>query len=67
MNKPKKNKVTERVVPEVPAVPVVTKIDRYTFRYPVPETKEDLLALHKCLQDTGVNSIGDLEVKASRL
>ena len=40
---------------------------RATFTYPVPETKEDLLSLHKCLKDTGVNSIGDLEVRASRL
>jgi hypothetical protein len=35
--------------------------------YVVPETKEDYLRLHKLLKDIGVNSIGDLEVKASRL
>ena len=35
--------------------------------YPIPSTKEDYLALHKCLKDSGVNSIGDLEVKASKL
>lgn len=35
--------------------------------YPFPETKEDYSVLHKLLKDIGVNSIGDLEVKASRL
>lgn len=35
--------------------------------YPVPETKEDYLALHKLLQDIGTNSIGDLEVRASKM
>ena len=35
--------------------------------YSVPVTKEDYLALHKCLKDSGVNSIGDLEVRASKL
>ena len=29
--------------------------------------KDVLLALHKTLKDLGVNSIGDLEVKISRL
>ena len=81
MSRPKgvKNKVSEEVVPvETPAeevktieplneVPVQEVSTRTTFTYPVPETREDLLALHKCLQDTGVNSIGDLEVKASRM
>lgn len=43
-----------------------TQMPRLTFHYPVPETKEDLLALHKCLKDMGVNSIGDIEVRASR-
>ena len=36
-------------------------------KYEVPVTREDLLALHKCLKDLGVNSIGDLEVRASKL
>lgn len=40
---------------------------REAFEYPVPETKEDFLALHKCLKDTGINSTGDLEVRASKL
>ena len=35
--------------------------------YPIPETREDYLALHKCLKDLGVNSTSDLEVRASRL
>ena len=35
--------------------------------YEVPETREELLALIKCLENTGVKSIGDLEVRASRL
>lgn len=42
-------------------VPIPTKVYLY------PETREDYLALHKLLKDLGVNSISDLEVKASRL
>ena len=37
------------------------------FRELNDESKEDYLALYQCLKDTGVNSIGDIEVKASRL
>ncbi len=32
-----------------------------------PTEKEKLLALHQTLKDLGINSIGDLEVKISRL
>lgn len=46
---------------------VTITLPRSTFVYPVPETREDILALHKCLKDLGVNSIGDLEVKASKM
>ena len=46
-----------------PEVQVVLKAKEY----PIPVTREDLLALHKCLKDLGVNSIGDLEVRASKL
>ena len=35
--------------------------------YEVPSTREDFLALHKCLRDTGIHSIGDLEVRAAKL
>ena len=40
---------------------------RPAFNYPIPETKEDFLALIQCLKDTGADSVGNLEVKASRL
>lgn len=40
---------------------------RLTFTYPVPSTKEDYLALYQCLKDSNINSIGDVEVKASKL
>lgn len=36
-------------------------------KYEVPVTKEDYLALHKLLKEIGANSIGDLEVRASKL
>ena len=42
-------------------------VPRKAFFYPIPETREDLLALHKCLKDLGVNSTSDLEVRASRM
>ena len=58
--------VAERLEP-VNETPVPVQNTRATFTYPVPETKEYLLALHKCLKDTGCNSIGDIEVRASRL
>ena len=55
--------------PETSTAPTTVSIEktRDTFTYPVPETKEDLLALHKCLKDMGCNSIGDIEVRASRV
>ena len=56
-----------KTVEPVNEVPVLKALTRATFTYAVPETREELLALHKCLKDTGVNSIGDLEVKASRM
>lgn len=51
----------------VESVTVDAALIRSTYTYPVPETREDYLALHQCLKDTGVNGIGDLEVKASKL
>ena len=63
----KTKKIEEVKSDEVVAVTTNVEKTRETFTYQVPETKEDFLALHKCLQDTGVNSIGDLEVKASKL
>ena len=58
------------ITSEEPEEEVEEKLEepkRETFTYPVPVTREDLLALHKCLKDLGVNSIGDLEVKASKM
>ena len=54
--------------PEITTAPSTQdiKIVKPTKIYQVPETKEDLLALHKCLKDSGFNSIGDIEVRASR-
>lgn len=51
---------------EAPATEPV-KVVLAPKKYEVPVTREDLLALHKCLKDLGVNSIGDLEVRASKL
>ena len=51
-----------------PAITVTSgDVPRKAFFYPIPETREDLLALHKCLKDLGVNSTSDLEVRASRM
>ncbi len=55
--------------PDITLEPGTNNIEIVTApkEYPVPETKQDYLALHQLLKDLGVNSIGDLEVKASRL
>lgn len=68
--KKKVKKVSKVGVLETPEVVTESSADiqeRETFSYPIPETKEEYLALHKCLKDLGVNSIGDLEVRASKL
>ena len=59
--------VEPEVVLNAPVVVEEVKVVIKPKQYSVPVTREDFLALHKCLKDSGINSIGDCEVRASKL